>query len=97
MKHRRAPFDHQLTTERSTVPNRFDYVAYDPTAQQEQAQFKGMFQFLEQMIDALGSGRYQSLAMTKLEEAYAFVGKAIRDQQIARNGGAPLQEERNNG
>ncbi len=34
--------------------------------------------------------------MTKLEEAYMCVGKAIRDDQIARNGSAPLQEARGN-
>lgn len=31
-----------------------------------------------------------------LEEAYMWVGKAIRDDQIKRNGAAELQEGRNN-
>ncbi len=32
----------------------------------------------------------------RLEQAYMWVGKAIRDDQINRNGSAPLQEERVN-
>jgi hypothetical protein len=32
----------------------------------------------------------------KLEEAYMWCGKGLRDQQIERNGSAPLQEERGN-
>jgi len=29
------------------------------------------------------SGRYKALALTALEEAYCWIGKAIRDDQIA--------------
>jgi hypothetical protein len=31
---------------------------------------------------------------TKLEEAYMWIGKAVRDDQIERNGSAELLEER---
>lgn len=77
--------------------NRFDYIAYDETAKDEQAKFKASFQALEEMVIGLGSGRYQSIVMTELETAYAFVGKAIRDRQIARNATTEVNEARNEG
>jgi hypothetical protein len=77
--------------------SRFDYVKYDEQAAVTQAHFKNIFESAEQFIDRLKDGRAKSLAMTKLEEAYMWVGKAIRDEQIARNGSAELQEGRNNG
>ena len=49
------------------------------------------------MINLLPEGRAKSLALTKLEECYMWIGKAIRDAQMKRNGGAELQEERKNG
>lgn len=78
--------------------NRFDYVKYDETAEKQQAIFKEAFQILEKWVSEIfQDGRAKSLVFTKLEEAYMWVGKGIRDEQIARNGSAPLQEERNNG
>ena len=44
----------------------------------------------------LKSPRTVALALTKLEECYMWIGKAIRDDQIERNGSAELQEERTN-
>ena len=79
------------------MPNRFDYVKYDEQAQKQQECFKQKFQDLEKIAEGLKPGRAQSLVLTKLEEAYMWVGKAIRDDQIARNGGAPLQEGCTNG
>lgn len=78
------------------MPNRFDYVAYDDVAMEKQALFKRAFVALE--VDGekeLPDGRAKALFMTKLEEAYMWAGKAIRDDQIAR-GEARLQEERSN-
>jgi hypothetical protein len=81
-----------------STPNRFDYVAYDDRATAQQATFKEVFQQIERFVAAdLQAGRATSLVLTKLEEAYMWVGKAIRDEQIARNGAAALQEQRNNG
>lgn len=77
--------------------SRFDYVAYDSLAQGQQNYAKDAAQNFEAIINALGSGRAQSLALTKLEEVYMWVGKAIRDEQIKRNGSAPLQEGRKDG
>lgn len=77
--------------------SRFDYVKYDERAQSDQNLAKSFVTGLEAMINKIGSGRAQSLALTKLEECYMWIGKAIRDDQIKRNGSAELQEERKNG
>lgn len=79
------------------MAGRFDYVAYDEQAQAFQTAFKSLFSEVEQRIELLSPGRAKALALTAIEEAYMWVGKAIRDEQIARNGSAPLQEGRKNG
>lgn len=62
----------------------FDYVKYDDEAAKTQAVFKNRFEALYEMMDGLPSGRSKSLAQTKLEEAYMWLGKAIRDDQLVR-------------
>lgn len=77
------------------MANRFDYVKYDDYATRIQGDFKNAFIGIEGLVaSALGSERWREACLMKLEEAYMCVGKAIRDDQIARNGSAPLQEER---
>jgi hypothetical protein len=77
------------------MPGRFDYVKYDSRATEDQARFKAQFEELEHAVTAnLKPGRASSLVLTKLEEAYMWVGKAIRDEQIVRTGEAQLQESR---
>lgn len=73
---------------------RFDYVKYDEKAAEQQATFKTRFEQMEAQVSELKDGRAKSLVLTKLEEAYMWVGKAIRDEQIARNGSAPANETR---
>lgn len=74
---------------------RFDYVAYDDKSKQLQSFFKTEFSYVEKSIEQnFKDSRYKSLAITKLEEAYMYIGKAIRDEQFERNGTAELQEER---
>lgn len=75
--------------------SRFDYVKYNDAAVKIQEAFKNKFQDLDETLEALEDGRAVSLVRTKLEEAYMWVGKAIRDQQIKNCGSAELQEERN--
>lgn len=75
---------------------RFDYVRYDDEAQRVQTQLKGAFNNIDLMLSQLPDGRAKSLALTKLEEAYMWVGKAIRDEQVAKRG-AELQEQRKDG
>jgi hypothetical protein len=75
--------------------NRFDYVKYDQEATKAQEGFKNSFLLLEQAVDhKIYSPRAKALALTKLEEAYMWIGKAIRDDQIVRNGSAELEEGR---
>lgn len=85
--------------------SRFDYVKYDTGAIEDQALAKKLVEQLEGFIEsigyAVGSEKYgsiarsKSLALTKLEEAYMWIGKAIRDDQLARNNISEPQEERN--
>jgi len=75
--------------------SKFDYIAYDEEAAKYQADFKGVFQALDTMVEVLlHSPRHKALTMTALETAYMWIGKAIRDDQISRRGGAELQEGR---
>lgn len=85
---------------------RFDYVKYDENAINDQNRAKELVKQVETFIGGIGyavaplpSGvaRAKALALTKLEEVYMWIGKALRDDQIARNGSAPLQEERKDG
>jgi hypothetical protein len=74
-------------------------------AAEDQAQAKELVMKLETMVGGIGyaqgvltdsCARSKAQAITKLEECYMWIGKAIRDDQIARSGSAPLQEERIN-
>lgn len=68
---------------------RFDYVLHDDIAGERQAACRAACRELEGLIERLlPKGRAQSLAFTKLEEMYMWIGKAIRDDQIARTGSA---------
>lgn len=75
---------------------RFDYVAYDQASCEAQAAAKSQCIALEAVIEELPHCRAKALALTKLEEVYMWIGKAVRDGQIARNGSAELQEGRSN-
>lgn len=65
---------------------RFDYIRYDEYHAKIQSDFKKMFESVESAIDSFKDGRAKSLALTKLEECYMWIGKAIRDQQVAETG-----------
>lgn len=70
--------------------SRFDYVKYDDAAQVGQDVAKDLCQKLEMLIEATpGAGRSKALAITKLEETYMWIGKAIRDSQLERQPKAP--------
>lgn len=77
------------------MPGRFDYVKYDSSASDKQAAFKEAFENIEAGIEGrLMTGRAKALVLTHLEEAYMWIGKAIRDEQIARGGDATDQPAR---
>lgn len=66
--------------------SRFDYVEYDQTALGKQEFCRLSCRDLEHWIEQLlPKGRAKSLALTKLEETYMWIGKALRDEQIERN------------
>ena len=76
------------------MSNRFDYVRYDAESQTKSAEFKAAFEKLDHLVETtLMNGRAKSLVFTALEEAFMWVGKSIRDEQVAERG-AELQEER---
>lgn len=78
------------------MSNRFDYVKYDETSQiLGNAAKRKALEFEDFIENSLAPGRAKSLALTKLEEVYMWIGKAIRDEQVEKRG-AELQEERNN-
>lgn len=68
------------------MSNTFSYVQYDQKAKEQQEYLKAQFEGIESFCQQnLANARAKSLVMTKLEEAYMWTGKAIRDEQIARN------------
>ena len=62
-----------------------DYVKYDEKAQSLQDSIKSQCLCVGAMLNTLEEGRSKSLAFTKLEEFYMWVGKAIRDDQLKRD------------
>jgi len=70
------------------MSQRFSYVKYDDYAAKSQQEIKVAFEKVEALCEQLlSSGRAKALVMTKLEEAYMWTGKSIRDSQIERNFG----------
>ncbi len=69
----------------------FSYIQYDKEAKDNQEILKAMFEAIENHVqNNLIPGRAKALVMTKLEEAYMWTGKAIRDDQIERHAKAAL-------
>ena len=66
------------------MSQRFSYIKYDESSTKLQENLKSQFEAIEALVTPLPEGRYKSLCLTALEEAYAWTGKAIRDDQIAR-------------
>ena len=78
--------------------SRFDYVKYDEEATRQQENFKTVVVGLEHMINEfIGKGRASSLAITKLEECYMWIGKQIRDDQVGRKSQTDHVPERSDG
>lgn len=75
--------------------NRFDYVKYDELAAHKQDSFKRMMMMVEDHVDKnLVDSIHKLRIHEKLEEAYMWVGKAIRDEQVSRTRKVELQEDR---
>lgn len=81
--------------------SRYDYVKYDEASIELQAATKSAFEEISEAIeiafkDDQAAARSAALAQTKLEEAYMWVGKAIRDSQLGAGRPTEPQEERTN-
>lgn len=80
---------------------RFDYVKYDEKSVADQEKAKRLCEELETHIESLKvtatGSRPISLALTKLEEVYMWIGKAIRDNQKDRGSRTAHVPERTNG
>lgn len=75
--------------------SRFNYVRYDRDHAELQELFKAHCMKIETLIeDSFTPTRAKMLALTKLEEAYMWIGKAVRDRQIERGGSAEHIAER---
>ena len=62
------------------MTGRFDYMQFDEVSRRQQGFMKESFERLTHDFETLFLvGRARSLVLTKLEEAYMWVGKAIRD------------------
>lgn len=64
---------------------RFDYIEYDDDGKKMQAIFKESFEKLEVELGFLGISREASLAVTNLEQAYMWAGKALKVRQEKMN------------
>jgi hypothetical protein len=76
--------------------SRFAYVKYDARSVELQNRIKAIFEQVEEAANVLPPGRAKSLFLTSLEEAYMWIGKAIRDDQLQKRGGDE-QPERKDG
>lgn len=65
------------------MKGRFSYVQYDDDHKVAQENAKCLVENLEEFIEGWGPSRPASLALTKLEEVYMWIGKMIRDDQAA--------------
>lgn len=65
--------------------NRFDNATYDNDTIMSQNAFKNLCQQLEVFMDTIPDGRSKSMALTKLEECYMWIGKGLRDKQWAKD------------
>ena len=63
---------------------RFDYVEYDGASRSADRVMKDAAYDLMDVIELIEASRERSLAITKLEEAIMWAGKAIRGQQLNR-------------
>lgn len=65
--------------------SRFDNVQYDELSNQHSVELKEAFVKLEELVGkAMKAPRAKALVFTKLEEAFMWVGKALRDDQLKR-------------
>jgi hypothetical protein len=76
-------------------PNRFSYVKYDERSVELQEHFRVLCDAIDVgLLTMLPNSPEKTLAVRSLEVAYMWIGKAIRDAQVARGGDATHQPAR---
>ena len=83
------------------MSSKYEYVKYDDVARSQQNNFKTLFEQIENGLAAIGGtlsdakgpivGREIALARTKLEEAYMWIGKALKNDQVMRDSMAKMK------
>jgi len=63
------------------MSERFDAVRFDVEHLELHCVMRKRVERLEELVSSLGPSRSASVALTKLEEFYMWVGKALRDHQ----------------
>jgi len=63
------------------MEGRFEFVEFSEASVELMLKCKDAALKMEEAIGLLDQSRSKSLALTKLEECYMWIGKAIRDQQ----------------
>jgi hypothetical protein len=71
---------------KETQVSRFNFIAYDELSAAQSGRIRDAMQSVEAQLLLLPEGRPRSLALTKLEEAFMWSGKAVRDAQLEREG-----------
>ena len=61
--------------------SRFEFIKYDDARTKKQKHYNDQFRDLERLVEQVTDTRTRSMILTKLEEAYLWVGKALRDEQ----------------
>jgi len=76
----------------------FDFIKYDEKSEGTQTYFKAIFVTIEEEIaNKIPHSWARDNMMKSLNEAYMWLGKAIRDEQLTRIGSADLNEQRGDG
>lgn len=66
------------------MQTRFDYVGWDEKAQNLSDSLKSQCLCIEAMINPMADSREKSMAITKLEETFMWIGKAVRSDLLKR-------------
>lgn len=63
------------------MTDRYEHIEFSVFQHNLHLKFRSLFKTIEKELDHIAPGRARSIVLTKIEEAYMWVGKAIRDEQ----------------
>jgi uncharacterized protein YpiB (UPF0302 family) len=61
------------------------YIKYDAHSMEKSIAIQDALMEVEALVMRLPDSKPRALAVTKLEEAFMWIGKAIRDEQVERS------------